>query len=190
MAKEKEEHDNSPERPFECGECKKNIAVIYTEIVRDSIVRTCMCADCPELRRHLQIVPGSESETYSSGMELECGNCGTKLEEIKRGHRLGCTDCYTVFGDLIFFELHLNGHLPMRVAAGKKTSLLHIGRAPGESLTLSPSSRLLALNEALKDTLSREDYEQAAWLRDQIQALTENSKQKEQPKDSKNETAE
>ena len=56
----------------------------------------------------------------------------------------------------------------------KKSHPIHIGRAPGESLAISPSSRLLALNEALKETLNREDYEQAAWLRDQIKALTDN----------------
>ena len=33
--------------------------------------------------------------------------------------------------------------------------------------------QLVALHQALHETLSREDYEQAAWLRDQIKALTE-----------------
>jgi protein arginine kinase activator len=51
-------------------------------------------------------------------------------------------------------------------------------------LAINPSSRLLALNEALKETLSREDYEQAAWLRDQIKALTES-----EAKDKKNEAS-
>jgi protein arginine kinase activator len=33
--------------------------------------------------------------------------------------------------------------------------------------------RLLALNEALNETIQREDYEQAALLRDQIKAITD-----------------
>ncbi len=48
-----------------------------------------------------------------------------------------------------------------------------MGRAPGEKIEISPSLKLIALNEALSETLSREDYEQAAWLRDQIKKLTE-----------------
>ena len=40
---------------------------------------------------------------------------------------------------------------------------------------ISPTLRLIALNEALDETLIREDYEQAALLRDQIRALKEKS---------------
>ena len=60
-----------------------------------------------------------------------------------------------------------------RISLTKKALPLHIGRAPGEANEISPSLRLLALNEALNETLKREDYEQAAWLRDQIKDLTE-----------------
>ena len=107
---------------------------------------------------------------------LECGNCGTTLEEVRRGHRLGCSECYTVFEDILLIEIQAANRLPPRISPNKKSLPIHIGRAPGESLAINLSSRLLALNEALNETLSREDYEQAAWLRDQIKALTENLK--------------
>ncbi|MBB64423.1 MAG: hypothetical protein CMO81_05110 [Waddliaceae bacterium] len=58
----------------------------------------------------------------------------------------------------------------MQNKVGKSTPV-HVGRAPGQSAEMSPTLRLVALNEALKETLSREDYEQAAWLRDQIKEL-------------------
>lgn len=112
-----------------------------------------------------------------------CGSCGTTLEEVKRGHRLGCMECYDVFGDLLLSEMLAANKLSPRVSAAKKSVPIHIGRAPGESLAINPSSRLLALNEALRETLSREDYEQAAWLRDQIKALTENEGKKDEPKE-------
>ncbi len=38
---------------------------------------------------------------------------------------------------------------------------------------INPSLRILALNEALNEMLKSEKYEQAAWLRDQIKALTD-----------------
>jgi protein arginine kinase activator len=63
--------------------------------------------------------------------------------------------------------------LPARLATAKKSIPVHIGRTPGEVHEISPSLRLLALNEALGEMLKSEDYEQAAWLRDQIKALTE-----------------
>lgn len=177
-----------PERPLECGECKKPIAIIYTEIVGDSITRTSMCADCPELQRRLFGTEPKEliKNLVPLGTELACGNCGTTLEEVKRGHSLGCAECYHVFGDILLMELQSAKRLSPGLATNKKS--VHIGRSPGEILAINPSSRLIALNDALKETLSREDYEQAAWLRDQIKALTEEenqSKQGEEGKDAK-----
>lgn len=170
------------DRPLECGECKKTITVHYTEIVGNAITHTIMCADCPELQRRLFGIASAEQVTSQTGIAgLGCGNCGTTLEEVKRGHRLGCSECYDVFGDLLLIEMQSAGKLPPKVLASlKKSHAIHLGRGPGESLAVSPSSRLLALNEALRETLNREDYEQAAWLRDQIKALTEDEGRKEE----------
>lgn len=163
------------DRPIECGECKKPIAVRYTEIVDGVLVHTSMCADCPELQRRLHGISPAEHIENQTGVSagLACGTCGTTLEEVKRGHRLGCTECYNVFGDIILIEMQAANRLSPRIATAKRSVSVHIGRAPGESLVINLSSRLLALNEALKETLNREDYEQAAWIRDQIKALTE-----------------
>lgn len=173
MVEKKPEH--FPDRPLECSECKKPIAVRYTEITKDSIVNTSMCSDCPELHRRLHGTGSAQNEGVprEANAGLCCGNCGTALDEVKRGHSLGCMECYDVFGDLLLMEMQSSNRLPSRILPLKKSTPLYIGRSPGETLTISPSSRLLALNEALKDTLSREDYEQAAWLRDQIKALTD-----------------
>lgn len=174
-----------PDRPLECGECKKPIAIKYTEIVGETITQTNMCADCPELQRRLYGTNPAEHVANQMGVNagLCCGNCGTTLEEVKRGHRLGCTECYNVFGDILVIELLASHRLPPRFAPAKKSSPLHIGRAPGQTLAINVSSRLLALSEALRETLNREDYEQAAWLRDQIRALTENEEKSNERKE-------
>jgi protein arginine kinase activator len=179
MIEKKPEH--FPERPLECSECKKPIAVRYTEIIGNMITHTSMCGDCPELQRRLYGTKASKHvyNQLEGDTDLCCGNCGTQLEEVKRGHRLGCMECYNVFGELLLMELLAANKLSPRVSSLKKSVPIHIGRTPGENLGMSPSSRLLALNEALRETLSREDYEQAAWLRDQIKALTEKEEQTE-----------
>ncbi len=170
-----------PDRPLECSECKKPIAVRYIEIVGQTITQTSMCADCPELQRRLY---GTHPPEFVSNSiidaGLECGNCRTTLEEVRRGHRLGCAECYNVFGDVLLIEMQASNRLPSRLFSLKKTGPIHIGRAPGEQLTINLSSRLSALNEALKETLKREDYEQAAWIRDQIKALTDNKEKNKQ----------
>jgi protein arginine kinase activator len=179
------EKETTPDRPLECGECKKPISVRYTEIVGDTITRTSMCADCPELYRRLHGIPlhlgiGGTQEESTTG--LACGNCGTTLESLRVGTPLGCSNCYEVFDDILLSEMLASGKIPHRISTTKKSIPIHIGRAPGEIQEMNPSLRLLALNEALNETLKREDYEQAAWLRDQIKALTENPEKTDEGK--------
>lgn len=174
-SKQEEPEESFPERPLECFECRKDISIVYTEIVGDAITRTSMCADCPEVLRRLygsaQHQPGKATDEAAAG--LACGNCGTTLESLRVGIPVGCSECYEVFDDVLVMELLASEKIPEKLASGKKSTLLHLGRAPGETQVLNPSLRLLALNEALSETLKREDYEQAALLRDQIKALTE-----------------
>jgi protein arginine kinase activator len=161
-----------PERPLDCSECKKPIYVCYTEIVGDKMTRTVMCADCPHLEKRLYGIVRKEgiSGTQTS---LACGNCGTSLEELRMGHSLGCSECYAVFTDALVDDLLKEERISRHLTSNKKTQPLHIGRAPGEVTEISPTLRLIALNEALDETLIREDYEQAALLRDQIRTLKE-----------------
>jgi len=178
-----------PERPLDCLECKKPIVVVYTEIVGGVVNEVSMCADCPELRRRLYGGGGVGDEMMVVGSSggVACGNCGTTLGAVRMGARLGCSVCYEVFADFLMGELLSSGRLPERLKGAKKSNPIHIGRSPGEvQQEINPALRLLALNDALSETLKREDYEQAAQLRDQIRALTEETETKgEQPPKSK-----
>ena len=114
-------------------------------------------------------------------MGLCCGSCGTTLESIQTGNPLGCPECYNVFGEILLQELSSLDILPSRLKKGpgrKKSEPLHIGKCPTAPVEIPASSRLTALNEALNEALKKENYEQAAWLRDQIKALTEKTDQK------------
>jgi protein arginine kinase activator len=168
-----------PERPIECTECKRPIAIWYTEIVGNTISQTSMCAECPVLQRKLHGQTSDREMGHLPGeTSLACGECGTTLDALRVGNPLGCSNCYEVFDDIIITELATLDKVPQRSVTNKKTVPIHIGRAPGEIREINPSIRLLALNEALTETLKREDYEQAAWLRDQIKALTEENPEK------------
>lgn len=190
MAKKVEENENNekndkqPDRPLECSECKKPAIIFYTEIVGNTITRTCMCSDCPELNRRLHKTPAhtTTSQGDENATGLACGNCGTTLESLRVGNPLGCSVCYEVFDAILLAEIQASGKIPPRLTSAKKSIPIHIGRAPGKSQEMTPSLRLLALNEALNETLKKEDYEQAAWLRDQIKALTENPESSDETK--------
>jgi protein arginine kinase activator len=169
-----------PERHIECSECKRPVAVIYTEIVGKMMYRLAMCSECPILRQKLygsrQLEPCGP-EALKAG--LCCGMCNTTADEVKMGANLGCSVCYEVFDDLISQELALQDRLP-QTQKGKRPTPQHLGRTPGQVAEVNPALKLMALHQALNDTLSREDYEQAAWLRDQIKELTEGQEGDEQ----------
>lgn len=169
-----EPKEPEPERPLECTECRRPIAFQYTEIVGDRITHTCMCAECPVLHRRLHGTHLEHAVSSDSATSLACGNCGTTLDAIRVGTLLGCQVCYEVFDDILLPEMLEANKIPARFATTTKKSVpVHIGRAPGEIQEINPSLRLLALNEALTEMLKSEKYEQAAWLRDQIKALTD-----------------
>lgn len=177
--------DNSPkkqlpDRPLECCECKKEVGVRYTEITREGIIESCYCKDCPELQKKLYGTTSGYNQTnYQNGFtHLVCGTCGTTFEELKKGHDLGCPECYAVFEEFIVLDMQTQNRYPSRPMASKKGSLIHIGRSPSDRPAMTPSSKLMALNEALKEMINKEDYEQAAFLRDQIKELTERDPKK------------
>ena len=166
------------DRPLECSDCKKPTVVHYTEIVGDTVNRWVMCSDCPVVQRRLHGSTGKalQEEPVSAGAALSCGNCGTTLDAVRKGNPVGCKECYEVFADILEADLRKSGALSARFAKGtKKATPLHIGRTPGGETKVSPSARLLVLHEALNETLTREDYEEAARLRDEIKALEESA---------------
>jgi protein arginine kinase activator len=160
------------ERHFECSGCKKPVSHVYTEIIGKMTYRIGMCSDCPVLRKKLY----GNAATVIEGVkdaELVCGNCGTTIDEIKMGAPLGCAGCYEVFQETIVTELTTTDRLAQTVLGVNRSEPLHLGRLPKEDIEVNPALKLLSLHQALHETLSREDYEQAAWLRDQIKALTQ-----------------
>lgn len=162
-----------PERHLECSDCKKPIHTIYTELVGKSLFRLSMCRDCPILRQKMQggKTPTTTEEALALG--LCCGNCQTTADEVKMGGNTGCSLCYEVFDEIIHQEIFLKERLPERAKRNKHPIPMHLGRGPGEPTVANPATKLLALHQALHETLAQEDYEAAAWLRDQIKALTE-----------------
>ena len=161
------------ERPLECSQCKKTIKITYKEIVGDTLTQTVMCADCPILQQKLH---GDFSPLEKREGELCCGFCGTSLGSVRIGEPVGCPECYIVFADFLIKELIAADAIPpslKKKLSAKKAPVIHIGKFPGRTQEITLSSQLASLNEALNEALQRENYEQAAWLRDQIKALME-----------------
>ena len=96
--------------------------------------------------------------------ERACPRCGTEFKEIRRSGRVGCAECYQVFRGSI-------ARLLSQVGAEEA----HVGRYPDRLISYK---RLLIdrteLRQRLDEAVQREDYEEAALIRDRMLALDTN----------------
>jgi len=165
-----------PERPLECTQCKKPVNVFYKEAIGGAVLCSEMCNDCPILEQKLH---GSKTPSVEGARNdqstLCCAGCMTTLDAIKTGNPLGCSNCYSVFGDLLIDELLAENKIPapfQKELRDKSSFSIHIGKSPGSFSPIPTEGKLSSLNEALNEALKKENYEQAARLRDQIKELT------------------
>jgi protein arginine kinase activator len=167
------------ERPIECSQCTRPIAVRYTEVTQEGSTQTENCNQCPilQMKIHGRAATGTTNGFSGTDVGVCCGRCGTTLLAVRTGSPLGCPECYVVFEDILVSEIITQGYISLRLRKmieGNKKQTLHAGKTPEQIVDLASTSRIVSLHEALKEALKGENYEQAAWLRDQIKALTEN----------------
>lgn len=164
------------DRPLECSQCKKAISIIYKEIEHGSIDISHMCDNCPILKKKLHgEEPTSCGSKWTEGKQkLSCVSCGTSFDTFKLSNDLGCSECYAVFEQLIIETLKTEDLIPDKIQQFLKKNnncQLHIGKNLHEKLDMVISTQVTDLNDALGEALKKENYEQAATLRDQIKQL-------------------
>ena len=103
-----------------------------------------------------------ELEQAAGGPDAKCPQCGFTHADFKKTGRLGCAECYQTFSE------GLEGLLK---SMHKGTR--HVGKVP-ESLRQSRdlADRLKQLQRKLAKAIEREDFEEAAILRDEIKQTT------------------
>ena len=144
-------------RPLECSQCRKKATISYQEIVDDATTYTEMCAECPALKARLG-TSGTVNSSEIGGMC--CVHCHTSLDDVLQTSRLGCSNCYAIFHQSLA-EIALKMGL---------TPPFHKGRSDYRHASIS--KRITYLTRDLNQALKKENYEEAARLRDQIQSLT------------------
>lgn len=117
-----------------------------------------------------------------------CPTCGTTYGNFVETSRFGCMDCYSVFGPLLGENIrHLQGserHVGKRPnsvireeaakAQARAMETLNGENEDSDELPkLTREDRIRLLQARMKDALRREDYEEAAALRDEVRSLKE-----------------
>jgi protein arginine kinase activator len=170
-------------KPKECSHCQKQATIHLTQIVDNQIIKVDFCEDCVYKNQVLDQDGLSLSELVAETLGvaksafgspnqtgLTCANCGLTQKDFQKYGRLGCAHCYGTFRTIINPILE-------EVQSGQN----HVGKIPqqspqsGEKETPPKTVELKAtvneLQKALTLAISEEHYEQAAELRDRINAL-------------------
>lgn len=175
--------------PMKCDSCEQKATVFYTQVADGKMKKTALCDSCAKeqgvtdptgLLMENQIMMGGgalkpdvsssdenlpELEVAAAQSSRECPTCSFTIEDYQKIGRLGCGDCYVAFGP----------NIEQRLPSLHK-GLKHTGHVPeGLAELEQKKSKLEELQKKLDQAISSENYEDAARLRDQLNAETTES---------------
>lgn len=110
------------------------------------------------------------AQTESTTPQKTCSNCGISLSEVLTKGRAGCATCYSDFYE----------DMKITISNCQYGNLRHIGKVPEPPKIEVPKKiveeetaeqKLESMKKQLDQAITREDYETAARLRDQIRNL-------------------
>ena len=153
-----------------CQKCQNPATLHITEVLGESQFEELhLCEQCAnkylyEPQQKLAASKTAEA-TGDEGLfsQNECPDCGIKFVEFRNSGRLGCPHDYKAFRDELLPLLeNIHGEVKH---VGK---VLH--RLPENK---EAHSELIQLRNRLKQAVTKEDYEEAAKLRDSIRRMEE-----------------
>lgn len=168
---------------MQCDICHKEEATVHlTEIINNKMTKLHLCEQCAreksqEMEEHFgladllsglaDLVPVVEKKEKAAEISIKCPSCGFTFQNFRKMGRLGCPKCYDTFRNQLSPLL--------RKIHGSDS---HIGKMPPKKEIIRDKAALMTnLKERLGEAIKREEFEEAARLRDQIKAL-ERKKQK------------
>lgn len=182
-----------------CEKCKiREANVFYTEIIDgDQKNEHHLCVQCAKeldfgqysgiFDRDLsfsKILSGLLGDVFGKEEKKEygqivCPTCKTSYDDFVKNSMFGCKDCFEVFNLLIndnIKQMHGNdthiGKVPKNYSRNDK--ILPKSDVTEEINNINNSERKIEnLRHELEDAVKREDYEQAAHLRDRIRTIKE-----------------
>ena len=165
-----------------CQECGKRPATLhFTKIVNGDKTEFHFCEVCA--REKGESIPGTvngfsihnllsgflDLESSPSGIRKKnpttrCEQCGLTYAQFSKIGRFGCSNCYRQFHDRLdplFKRVH--------------GSTVHVGKIPNrQGKKMKYKREIEQLKRELQYKIEREEFEQAAKIRDQIRALEKN----------------
>lgn len=171
-----------------CQECQReNASVHITKIINGQKTELHLCRRCarahdeldfsfePQFSLHnlLGSLIGESmlgSREAMGKAKVQCSSCDLTFAQFSQIGRLGCSDCFSAFNEQLAPVLRrIHG------------SVSHTGKVPRRSQKAVRFARELErLREEMQQAVQKEDFEEAARLRDRVKTLEQGAKKGEQ----------
>jgi protein arginine kinase activator len=107
------------------------------------------------------LATGGKHKTKQALPDITCPSCGMSLSQFQSGGRFGCADDYAAFRERI-----------MPLIEKIHDASQHVGKMPASTdREVAREKSLRQLQAELKRAVEREEYEEAARIRDRIREL-------------------
>lgn len=162
-----------------CQNCGKNEATTHIkQIINGDMAESHLCSDCATHLGYSDVFSGFSlnlSELFggflgdmmpsvTSGKTSRCPKCGTSFEEIARDGRVGCSDCYRTFYDKLLPSIQ-------RIHGKIKHSGKTVSASTEHTEKETVEKKIEKLKAKMNDAVAKQDFENAAKIRDEIKAL-------------------
>lgn len=156
-----------------CERCHEEpVTVRFTKIINGEKIHFNLCEKCAKETTDMynnsdlsfqNFFSGILDKKYSANRPqiLQCDKCNMTYNQFRKTGKFGCSNCYDAFSshlNTVFKQIHGNS--------------LHTGKIPGRTgEELIIKKNITELQDKLKMAIEKEEYEEAARLRDQIKEL-------------------
>ena len=158
----------SDSRPSDCTHCSKPVHLHLSKVIDGEVTKIGVCKDCAHAKAYLEsngfdLIEGGkgvEKLKLPASSKVSCPSCGLTPADFKESGRLGCPSCYEVYAEKLeplYRKLHKGAS--------------HLGKSPKGQKRQVTFEELDALRKRMEEHVSREEYELAAVVRDQIKSL-------------------
>ena len=164
-----------------CEICSKSQATVhYTEIINNEATEMHLCENCARKKGAILKPHFPLADLLSGLIDLKipltleekgggkCPQCGLTYSDFKKIGRLGCGRCYDTFKESL-------APLLKRVHGSNE----HVGKSPAlAGKEMRTTHQLRELRERLQRAIQREEFEEAARLRDRIKGIEKRNETK------------
>jgi protein arginine kinase activator len=168
-----------------CQECNQRPATLhFTKIINGEKTEVHLCEKCAQEKGEMFMFSGESGFTFNNLLAgllnidtsfkqknkntfqpeeiLQCDRCGMTFPQFVKIGRIGCSHCYDTFKDELKPVLK-------RLHSGNWTHNGKIPKRSGGGIQLR--KRIEDLKSELKNSIIQEEFEKAAYLRDEIRSL-------------------